>query len=65
MKRWRVGTVSGGVNELEKMLQNIEDTDRATIVGVLSNVGPYQSWTVVWYTVYQEATPRGAQDVAS
>ena len=53
MKTWHAETVSGGVNELEKMLQKIEDTDRATIVGVLSNVGPYQSWTVVWY----EAAP--------
>ena len=51
MKTWHAETVGGGVNELEKMLQKIEDTDRATIVGVLSDVGPYQSWTVVWYEV--------------
>ena len=56
MKQWHATLVSGAVAELERALQKIEDTDRATVVGALPGQGPYTSWTIVWYEYVPEAT---------
>jgi len=51
MKRWRAENVAGSPPDLERALQKIEDTGRATIMGVTVAVlgGTMTLWTVYWY----------------
>jgi hypothetical protein len=49
-RRWRVETAAnggGGPQYLEAVLQRIELED-GDVLTVLTNPGPYLSWTVVW-----------------
>jgi hypothetical protein len=58
-KRWCAETVSGGPEYLAAALQRVQDVHRGEVFCVLTNPGPYTSWTVVW-TVEEQSSARRA-----
>ena len=53
MRRWHAETVSGGPQELERKLNEVESKN-GQLAGVTSFSGQYPSWTVIWSEYAQD-----------